>query len=113
MLNPDPHYAFSKTHRLGGMARSKESTPKGRGLEMPLKGGYRYKILDIGYLISNAKAQISNECQRPKSKTEINLTETFRHLIILALLDLGCFTMGSFLGDNRYNDRLEKIKPII
>jgi hypothetical protein len=29
---------------------------------------------NMGFLISNAKAQMSNECQRPKSKNVIGLT---------------------------------------
>jgi hypothetical protein len=31
-------------------------------------------VENIGLLISNAKAQMSNECQRPKSKNGIGLT---------------------------------------
>jgi hypothetical protein len=45
---------------------------KVRGLHLPLKGGL--PIENIGFLISNAKAQMSNECQRPKSKNVIDLT---------------------------------------
>jgi hypothetical protein len=51
---------------------SKESTLKGRGLHLPPKMGL--SIENIGFLISNAKAQMSNECQSPKSKNVIGLT---------------------------------------
>ncbi len=51
---------------------SKESTLKGCGLHLPPKRGL--PIENIGFLITNAKAQMSNECQRPKSKNVIGLT---------------------------------------
>jgi hypothetical protein len=60
--------------------KSKESTPRGRGFDLPPKRGL--PLHDMGYLISNAKAQMSNECQRPKFKTVIGLTEMFGHLFI-------------------------------
>ncbi len=47
---------------------------------------------------------MSNEFQRPKSKTEIGWTKTFKHLIILALLDIWFFNQGGFLEDNEYYD---------
>jgi hypothetical protein len=34
----------------------------------------RLALANIGLLISNAKAQMSNECQRPKSKNVIGVT---------------------------------------
>jgi hypothetical protein len=50
----------------------KESTLKGRDLHLHPKRGL--PIGNIGFLISNAKAQMSKECQSPKSKNVIGLT---------------------------------------
>jgi len=53
---------------------------------------------------------MSNECQSPKSKTEVGQTETFSHLIILALLDIWFFSQGGFLKDNKYYDLISENK---
>ncbi len=67
---------------------NKESTPKGRGLHLHPKRGL--PIGNIGFLISNAKAQMSNECQRPKSRNVIGLTLKNRNLSCSHETDPSC-----------------------
>ena len=77
-------------------------------LKCPLKGGCRYKILDIEFQMPKLKCQmnVKDQSREARDQNGDRFDLKVKHLIILALLDFGRFTIGSSFEDISYYDRL-------
>ncbi len=64
---------LGKSNCQGEELSYKESTPRGRGFDLPPEGAS--SLSDVQGPISNVKGQMSNECQSPKSQFWLSVAD--------------------------------------